>query len=238
MNQRKRIQYSAGTFRRTRFLFTLIELLVVIAIIAILASLLLPALNSARKKARVTACINNLKQIGTGWEMYLGDYQETYPVILDLNDSSFNTNSWNNKLYPYVTNRMWNDSNPKINVTKGVFRCPENLITGKYSFDFISYAGNYRYGSSTTKRSLIPYHSKKVLIADGNSPYFNWTGWVYNPFFPESELTFSMRHGKGANLLFVDGHVSFSNWSHFTAGVTGGYPFYFALVPYVATYTP
>jgi prepilin-type N-terminal cleavage/methylation domain-containing protein/prepilin-type processing-associated H-X9-DG protein len=60
--------------------FTLIELLVVIAIIAILASILFPVFAQAREKARQASCMSNLKQIGTGWIMYAGDYDGGYPT--------------------------------------------------------------------------------------------------------------------------------------------------------------
>ena len=62
--------------------FTLIELLVVIAIIAILAAILFPVFARAREQARKTTCLSNLKQMGTATLMYVQDYDETYPWLM------------------------------------------------------------------------------------------------------------------------------------------------------------
>jgi prepilin-type N-terminal cleavage/methylation domain-containing protein/prepilin-type processing-associated H-X9-DG protein len=115
--------------RRTWPCFTLIELLVVIAIIAILAAILFPVFAQAREKARQTACLSNMKQIGLGMTLYVQDYDETFPcspwngqpVGTTDNDSrsaSYLTRfTWYWQLYPYTKSRaIWvcpSDPNPK-----------------------------------------------------------------------------------------------------------------------------
>lgn len=83
--------------------FTLIELLVVIAIIAILAAILFPVFAQAREKARQTACLSNLNQIGKACIMYQSDYDSMYPPS-QLPPSGANIVSWPTMIQPYIKN--------------------------------------------------------------------------------------------------------------------------------------
>ena len=124
--------------------FTLIELLVVIAIIAILASMLLPALNQARARAQKISCVNNLKQIGTGLGLYINDYGPYLPVFTD--PTNYWMRGWGGALLPYLIPKR---SDGVVSPQSGqVFHCPLDPIA---AFP-VGYGG---FGEASARRSYI-----------------------------------------------------------------------------------
>src|ERR1700722_11944328 len=84
--------------------FTLIELLVVIAIIAILAAILFPVFAQAREKARQTSSLSNTKQTGLGTNMYVQDYDETFPINIYLGNGNTCVMTFYQEIQPYQKN--------------------------------------------------------------------------------------------------------------------------------------
>src|SRR5438046_5852727 len=126
MNASKR---TALSDRRRRRGFTLIELLVVIAIIAILAGLLLPALSRAKAQGSQAFCINNLKQLGYGMLMYIGDNQDTFPGTASRGTYGYHKEDWiywptNTAKYPTVEQRPLDVHIGTL--TCNWFRCPRD----------------------------------------------------------------------------------------------------------------
>jgi prepilin-type N-terminal cleavage/methylation domain-containing protein len=197
--------------------FTLIELLVVIAIIAILAAILFPVFAKAREKARQSACMNNMKQIGIASYQYLNDWDDTYPWSRFPNAAGTDRDYSHNWKQAIATNLKSTD----------VYKCPSNEYSDQkdeaQKFP-ISYAVNGavfaeytrgntccdpdRYKIGPLQVSDIKDPSGLLWIIEVRTPYadlhpvaLTWQAWDGPGRGPYTN------HNKGENYLFADTHA-------------------------------
>ncbi|MBW3624400.1 MAG: DUF1559 domain-containing protein [Armatimonadetes bacterium] len=159
--------------RTARKGFTLIELLVVIAIIAILAAILFPVFAKARERARQTACLNNMKQIGIGTKLYMDDNDDTYPQ---------------SGLVGRPTGWVVSTANFKIDVTKGqifphikspqAYVCPSDNHPGQSSADsktYLSYSINGVFCAPNADGDSYPWGEVDHPISEADVPFISDT---------------------------------------------------------------
>lgn len=193
--------------RKSRF--TLIELLVVIAIIAILAAMLLPALNKAREKARSIACVNNQKQMLTALRLYLDSSDDTFVFWVRSPDSYWGQYLTGNQNPPsslYGTKYQWMScpslerwTRDYVYCAYGLFYPPEmgNGPAGTYDFSF--QASTYFF-KKVKKSTLYPVFACSARKSDGKAFYGLRSGSTSTGGFTD------VHSGRGT-VGYLDGHA-------------------------------
>lgn len=213
--------------------FTLVELLIVIAIIAILAALLMPALNSARDKARTIQCTSNLKQIVQAVEHYRNDWDGFYPMLNNSGTENISRGGWwINVLSSYLPVAKWENvffGRPAY--SSSVWFCPvlsyETVMRHGGWCGFAPYSGDgpiswdpaiQGYGIGWTKGKLTgtKQFNRRIVITEGVRT-MDAQGGFATIFEVRLNQTWNWSdvggrgcagwHRAGCNSSFMDGHI-------------------------------
>jgi len=222
----------------SRRAFTLIELLVVIAIIAILAAILFPVFAQAREQARKTTCLNNMKQIGLGFQMYTNDYDEVVPPVEHNKDLGYDRDAWY-IIQPYIKNTSiwfcpdrnewtmpsgdscstsWQDSLlPRLNCIGYGYNWGPNssyrlgLISQRIYFSGPLYTNDYIEAGVALAAITAP--ADTFAYGDtGDSPRYTLCDDYIFQYYTNLTKSSAIRHGGRLNMSFCDGHAKSMSW--------------------------